>query len=411
MTMRLSATERDVLEEQVVRKVHWYGFDDLITKPNSFDHLLVRLLYAIDYDFSYPLITYLHIKRMFDLEAIRHDPSYVDKLNQTGITIYLNEPLSLYYEDDILMAAELDSILTYTQNNGLTNVTVHTCDYRCEELLPHYSTLKLITDDIFIKTIIRTVATLPTDQFTKKFINLNWRYTDHRHLVASFIHQLDSHCSWKYSVDDAVVQLYDWVNIDEMDDEFDGRIRAGITSLKSSTPISLDIASPAVTVGQIQSIHQVNRPDPIGFADIERFYADTFCDVVTETKYAQATGNISEKTFRPIGYLKPFILVAPPRSLEYLKALGYRTFSAYWDESYDDEEDHQVRLTKIFKLIDHLNSKSIDELHQLYIDMQPILTHNANLLAETLPHRTFEKKLALANRTLRLKIWENRTRS
>jgi hypothetical protein len=405
---RLTAEELEVFKDKVNRKVHWYGFDDLITKPESFEHLMAKLLYAIDYDFSYPLITYLLTNRMIDLEEIQHDPSSVDKLNQIGVTIYLNEPLSLRFDKGTLMADELDSILIYMKRNNLTNVTVYTCDYRCEELLPHYSNLKLITNDIFIKTITRTVSTLPTTQFTKKFINLNWRYDEHRHLVAAFMHQLDCYCSWRYVVDDSTIQIYNWVKLNELDAEFNGRIKIGIDSLKVNAPLIVDKFGPPVVVGEIPYIHSVKRPSSSGTEDIERFYADTFCDVVTETKYAQPTGNISEKTFRPIGYLKPFILVGPPRSLEYLKTMGYKTFSDYWDESYDSEENHQARLTKIFKLIDHINSKSIDELRQLYIDMQPILTHNANLLAETLPHRTLAAKLAAANNILRRRIWESK---
>lgn len=403
----LTSEQVNAVIDNINRKVHWYGFADIARKPKSLHNSLARLLYAIDYDFTYPLIVYLLIGRMLDLEELTH--TSVDRLNEVGVTIYLNEPLSLREEDGYLRAEELDSILLYTQRNGLTNVTVYTCDYRCDKLLPYYSTLRLVTDDIFIKTIRGAIATLPTEQFTKKFINLNWRYTEHRHLVAAFMHPMDGYCSWKYSVDSDALSVYEWADIPKLDNEFNGRIYRGIDLLNENVPCNVDIPGPSIKVSDIEYTHDVDRPKTAVLENIEPFYADVFCDVVTETKYAQLLGNISEKTLRPIRYLKPFILVAPPRSLEYVRTLGYKTFSDYWDESYDLEEDHNLRLIKIFKLVDHINSKTIDELKTLYNDMLPVLTHNAELLAEKLPHKTAAQRLAGANSALRRAIWEVKT--
>jgi hypothetical protein len=101
---------------------------------------------------------------------------------------------------------------------------------------------------------------------------------------------------------------------------------------------------------------------------------------VTETRFAQPTANYSEKVYNAIFYKKPFILVAPPKTLQYMKEEGFRTFSDFWDESYDDIEIHQDRLFTIFNLIDQLNKKPIDELRNIYRQMIPILEHNYNLL-------------------------------
>lgn len=392
-------------------KIHWYGFPNLETKPNSYHSSLVKILCAIDYDYTYPLLVYLLNTRIIDLENLKHTD--IEYLNKVGITIYLNEPLSLYSEinDDTLKATELDSILIYMENNGLNNVTVHTCDYRCEELLPYYtSRMKLVTDDIFLKTINATRATIPQDNFTKKFINLNWRYTDHRHLVAGFVSTLSSNCSWKYTVDDSVLGIYDWANIKELDDVTDNRLSTGLKYLYENAPIELDIVSDKSLVNGITNIHQIKN-DPIFLRkqSIERFYADSFCDIVTETKYAQQTGNISEKTLKPIGYRKPFILVAPPFCLEYLRSMGYKTFSDFWDESYDTETDHQQRMIKIFKLIDSINNKTIDELKTLYKEMLPIIDHNATVLNEKLPYVSTTEKIRSVNSQLRNTIWKYRT--
>ena len=397
-------------------RAHFYGFTDIETRVESYHRALVKILLAINYDYSRPLIVYLMKNHIRDLEEVKHTD--IDFLNDVGITIYLNEPVSVYTQDGILKAEELDSILTYIENNKLTNVTVYTCDYRCEELLTYYTSyMKLITDDVFLKTIINTRATLPQDQFTKKFINLNWRYTEHRHLTAAFMTQCSSNCSWKYIVKDSVLDIYKWSNIGELDNIFNGKILAGLEYLKQHAPLVLDINNNAEVVEGISSTHDVYRlmlnktrisDKP---QDIEKFYADSFCDIVTETKYDQTLGNISEKTFKPIGYLKPFILVAPPRCLEYLRTMGYKTFSDYWDESYDLEPNSHKRLIKIFKLIETINEKSIDELKQLYNDMLPVLTHNYNLSVEQFPNQATRQKINSANTTLRKTIWKYKSNS
>jgi len=74
--------------------------------------------------------------------------------------------------------------------------------------------------------------------------------------------------------------------------------------------------------------------------------------------------------------LHPFILVGHPYSLKKLKELGFKTFSPWIDESYDEIEDESIRMYRVLNEIDKLCSKSLDELHEMYIEMWPILEHN-----------------------------------
>jgi hypothetical protein len=81
----------------------------------------------------------------------------------------------------------------------------------------------------------------------------------------------------------------------------------------------------------------------------------------------------------------PFLLVAPPYGLEYLKKLGFKTFDKWWDESYDQEENHQTRMLMLFDVIDYIDSKSLEELSAIYEDMQETLLHNLEIL-KTVPY-------------------------
>jgi hypothetical protein len=113
---------------------------------------------------------------------------------------------------------------------------------------------------------------------------------------------------------------------------------------------------------------------------IEKFYRDVFCDIVNETRFAQPTANYSEKVYNAIFYKKPFILMAPPKTLQYMREEGFQTFNEFWDESYDNITCHKDRMLAVFELIDKINDMSIEELHVIYNKMIPILNHNYNLI-------------------------------
>jgi len=104
--------------------------------------------------------------------------------------------------------------------------------------------------------------------------------------------------------------------------------------------------------------------------------------VITETRFSQPTTTVSEKTLSAVAKHRPFILVAPPCALEYLKSFGFKTFSGYWDESYDQETNHEHRLLKIFKVIDSIDNLPMSKLKSMLDDMKPILEHNQQVLRD-----------------------------
>lgn len=89
---------------------------------------------------------------------------------------------------------------------------------------------------------------------------------------------------------------------------------------------------------------------------------------------------ITEKTTRPMLNLHPQILYCSTGTLDYLKSLGYKTFSNYWNEDYDNEVNPDKKLSLMIDTIKDVSSKSIEELHEMYWDMMPILKHNQELL-------------------------------
>lgn len=115
----------------------------------------------------------------------------------------------------------------------------------------------------------------------------------------------------------------------------------------------------------------------------KQWYADTYVHITSETRFQFGeTPFISEKTFRPIANLQPFIYVGNYHALAYLKELGFKTFAPFIDESYDNETNFKVRMKKIYYEIEKLNNMPISELHAWYYSITDILLHNQKRLLE-----------------------------
>jgi hypothetical protein len=106
--------------------------------------------------------------------------------------------------------------------------------------------------------------------------------------------------------------------------------------------------------------------------------AESLAYVVTETVYEGRRHHLTEKTFKPICLMMPFVLVSTAGSLHYLRSYGFKTFNTLWDESYDSEIDDTKRLIMIADLLKQLDSLSLQQKQNLYTAAIPIIQHNYN---------------------------------
>jgi hypothetical protein len=94
---------------------------------------------------------------------------------------------------------------------------------------------------------------------------------------------------------------------------------------------------------------------------LQDLYLKTWVSVVTEASFMEEENTvfISEKTFKPITCMQPFIIVGSKFSLHCLRKLGYRTFHPYIDESYDtaDDADRFVLIINSLKKIKGIQDK------------------------------------------------------
>jgi len=112
-----------------------------------------------------------------------------------------------------------------------------------------------------------------------------------------------------------------------------------------------------------------------GINEIELFQ-NSFVHLVTETIFYGEKLHLTEKIFRPIAICRPFILAGATHNLAYLKNYGFQTFDKWWDESYDEESDSEIRLSKILEIINQLSKLSTADLKDMYQEMLPVLKFN-----------------------------------
>jgi hypothetical protein len=114
----------------------------------------------------------------------------------------------------------------------------------------------------------------------------------------------------------------------------------------------------------------------------KELYEDSYIHIVSETQFdALGSPFMTEKTFRPILNLQPFLLFGDYGSLRKLRDIGFKTFSPVIDESYDLEQDPSKRLLLLRAEILKLNSMSLQQIHDWYYSITDILIHNQKHLA------------------------------
>lgn len=103
---------------------------------------------------------------------------------------------------------------------------------------------------------------------------------------------------------------------------------------------------------------------------------ESFLHVVTETCFWEDKTHLTEKIFKPIVARQPFVLLGCANNLQYLRSYGFKTFDAWWDESYDSIADPMLRLQAVVKIINEICSMSNEDLTAMLRAMQHVLDYN-----------------------------------
>ena len=139
---------------------------------------------------------------------------------------------------------------------------------------------------------------------------------------------------------------------------------------KTDVPIILD-----------QQQHSIRRNDRWMNPEI---YHDAYINVVTEAfPDKEIDCFITEKTFKPMLHLQPFMIQGNRYTLRRLREAGYKTFNNLWDESYDELETWQERTDAMVEQLNMWCAMSPQQQYEKCQSVWPTLLHNQQMVVNT----------------------------
>lgn len=99
-----------------------------------------------------------------------------------------------------------------------------------------------------------------------------------------------------------------------------------------------------------------------------------------ETCFHNHHPRVSEKVAQAIVNKRPFVIIGPPGSLQYVKNLGYHTFDDLIDPSYDNISNDNDRMEALMDLALQIKDWPISKITNYVRNNQDKLTHNYHQL-------------------------------
>lgn len=143
--------------------------------------------------------------------------------------------------------------------------------------------------------------------------------------------------------------------------------------LQKKLPLMLDIDFRNRDDWKFRDIGYTNTVDP--------YLQDSWFDVVVEDAVPQLVMDddvviFTEKTVKSIAWGRPFLLYGKPGQLDALRQLGFRTFSPWFDESYDDVDHHIHRAQHLARCVKKICELSLSDKMKIWNELQEITAHN-----------------------------------
>jgi len=226
----------------------------------------------------------------------------------------------------------------------------------------------------------------------KVFLSWNRRFRRHRVLLVLLLEQLNlidrSMISFQKVEEERVTSTYDGQIEHLKMDAIPGNVNRGplgaidfyghgLDFIDTETPAKLGQRLPLVIDGQTDI--NVMCED---FGYTRDFYKDTLVSLITETNYNAKECTLTEKSFKPLYNKHPFIILGVPGALQAMRDIGFRTFSDFWDESYDTVEDPGHRFMLIKEQIEKIASWDEQQIIEFRTRVKPILDYNYHMFAQ-----------------------------
>lgn len=159
---------------------------------------------------------------------------------------------------------------------------------------------------------------------------------------------------WSYHSDCTIAEDY---NDNPIEIDQDTTWRARMHEFVSAGPYTCD----ELNLQKQNDHHYVNTD----------LYTSSYFQIVIETHFDADQSNgtfITEKTWKPIKYGQPFVVVGAAGTLAALRAAGYRVFDSVLDNTYDTIENNTERWIAIRKLLVKMKQTGIATLADMCAD-------------------------------------------
>jgi hypothetical protein len=252
----------------------------------------------------------------------------------TGMTAIIDKTIEM-----LNLTKDTCYLFGYYENIGVENITLVYTDFAqiwARQIYPHIKNLPIASN-----------------QFNKRFAGLFGRHDMYRLKFCRYLHE-------RY-LDDSILSYNsnrgNWNHrfAQEFKDDQDWYIK--------NCPILLDF-----------NVARSWVPYQDSLSTISKWYNEYFIEIVSETD-PYSNRFFTEKTLKNFFLGKPFLLFSGKGSLEYLRKMGYETFSPWIDETYDSYSGFD-RLQFIVKEIDRLATISLHDIQIIHQELTPIFNHN-----------------------------------
>lgn len=224
------------------------------------------------------------------------------------------------------------------------------------------------TDRTDIDRVINNQESYTPGPRNKKFLCFNRRYNEHRVLFYTMMSKLN-----------LLDQFYMSMSATQPENSRSFSENAKYFSLnRPNLKISdIDISNAQGHLPLVLDNTNFNSyPMETGPDAVLRFYKTSYINIVNETYFFSNIIHLTEKTYKPLAFKQPFLILAAPGSLQHVRDMGFKTFNEFWDESYDTELNHDKRFEMIIEIVKDIASWDDAKMIEFSHKVKPILDHN-----------------------------------
>jgi hypothetical protein len=310
----------------------------------------LKFFYPIFLDSAFPYISHRQLPKLI-LDAVRQDKCKI-------LIIHCNEGYSWHLYEKIAVSIQTNYNIDSDKIIFVTNNFLDSLKYK--SIFCNFWEYNSFGNNILKEKMAGKKAVFSEDSRLYKFVSLNRICHPHRFALVSALYPYKDQGLLSF-----INSIY--YDLNYRMKSFDNFQKDYPIYFDQWCQLNLDIQSSLLLPSEID-------PDKNNFVNdkyTNKFY-QSYLHIVSETFVSHIF--FSEKTFKPIKYFQPFVIINGQYSLQALKKLGYETFSEYIDESYDLESCHETRLIKAVTAgMNFVNQK---DLHKIIQKMYPILEHN-----------------------------------